>query len=64
MGFFTFGAHEIDFFEENNTALWFNNLPTRGVYRAEDPDKLLLSGAIQDINTSYLNLTFASCIQR
>jgi len=41
------GVREIDFLTENNTPLWFNNSPVKGMYTAADPSQLKLEGTFE-----------------
>ena len=52
---------EIDFMKKNDTILWFNNTPTRGVFTAVDPNQLKLNRIWEAFDKTYINMTFIEC---
>ena len=52
---------EIDFIKRNETILWFNNTPTRGVFTAADPSQLVLNRIWEAFDKTHINMTFIEC---
>ena len=52
---------EVDFVKENDTVLWYNDTPTRGVLRAKDYAQLPLQGIYESYNNKLINITFEAC---
>lgn len=55
------GKMEVDFQKNNDTVLWYNNTPTRGVYAPADYSQLPMYGLMDSANKKYLNMTFMEC---
>ena len=54
-------TEEIDFIKMNDTIAWFNNTPTRGVFKAKNYNQLPLQGLMEGLNKNYINITFVEC---